>query len=84
MKLIATLIATAFVASAFAAEPAKVEAVKKPEATTAVPVTPKEMPKVAKPEPLNNKAKSEATPAKSEAAKPAKKDEPKATTPAAK
>lgn len=64
-NLIATLIVAVAATSAFAAEPAKVEAVKKPEATANVPATPKEMPKVAKPK---TKAEKEA---EAKAGKPA-------------
>ena len=46
MKSIIAIIATAFAVTAFAAEPAKVEATAKP-AAVAAPATPKEMPKVA-------------------------------------
>jgi hypothetical protein len=87
-NLIATLIVAVAATSTFAAEPAKVEAVKKPEATTAAPATPKEMPKVAKPK---TKAEKEAEakagkPADTKSATPApaaKADEKAVTKPAA-
>ncbi len=72
-NLIATLIVAVAATSAFAQAPAKTEAVKKPEATTAVPATPKEMPKVAKPK---TKAEKEA---EAKAGKPA---DTKSATPA--
>lgn len=74
MKKIAVLIATLVAATAFAAEPAKQEAVKKPEAVVAAPATPKEMPKVEKPA---DKRKE-----KKEAAKPAEATKSPASAPA--
>ena len=87
-NLIATLIVAVAATSAFAAEPAKVEAVKKPEAAASVPATPKEMPKVAKPK---TKAEKEAEakagkPADTKSASPApaaKADEKAASKPTA-
>ena len=75
MKSIIAIIATAFAFTAFAAEPAKTEAVKKPEATASAPATPKEMPKVEKPAKKGEK-KADATksePAKDQKAEAAKK-----------
>jgi len=80
-NLIATLIVAVAATSALAAEPAKTEAVKKPEATAAaVPATPKEMPKVEKPKTKAEKeaAKKDAKPADTKSAAPA----PAATAPA--
>lgn len=51
--LIATLL-TAFAVSVSAAPSGKLEEVKKPEQTTAVPATPKSMPKVEKPKDKRN------------------------------
>jgi len=73
-NLIATLIVAVAATSALAAEPAKVEAVKKPEATaTAVPTTPKDMPKVEKPKTKAEKeaVKKDAKPADTKSAAPA-------------
>ena len=72
-NLIATLIVAVAATSALAAEPAKVEAVKKPDATAAaVPATPKDMPKVEKPKTKAEKdaAKKDAKPADTKSAAP--------------
>ena len=65
MKSLIAIVASAFALTAFAAEPAKTEAVKKPEATASAPATPKEMPKVEKPAKKVDATKS-AAPAKAE------------------
>jgi len=70
MKLIATLIATMFAVSAFAAEPAKKEEVK-PAATTAQ-AAPHKADKKAEVKPTKS-AEAKAVPAKKEEAKPASK-----------
>jgi hypothetical protein len=74
MKLIATLIASAFAVTAFAAEPAKKEEVKAPVAATA-PVTATK--------PATATAKPASTPAKADATKsvPAKAEDKKAEAP---
>ena len=70
-NLIATLVVAFAATSALAAEPAKVEAVKKPEATANVPATPKEMPKVAKPKTKAEKEAEKKAAADSKSAAPA-------------
>jgi len=87
-NLIATLVVAFAATSAFAADPAKVEAVKKPEATASAPATPKEMPKVEKPKTKAEKeaAKKDAKPADTKSAAPApaaKADEKAPAKPAA-
>lgn len=62
MKSLIAIVASAFALTAFAAGPAKVEEVKKPEAVAA-PATPKEMPKVEKPADKRKEKKEAAKPA---------------------
>lgn len=78
-NLIATLIVAVAATSAFAAEPAKVEAVKKPDAVAA-PATPKEMPKVEKPAKKGEK-KAEAKADATKSTSPAKAEDKKAEAP---
>jgi hypothetical protein len=75
MKLIATLIASAFAVTAFAAEPAKKEEVKAPAAATA--------PAPTATKPATAPAKPASTPAKADATKsaPAKAEDKKAEAP---